>query len=184
MEKTLAAQNDNLEVCHKTNDRSSTAAQLLNNEYVELTASEVNTSIQNGNENESKSTLSISPMTYEDNLKESRASLMSDTQVESSPKIPTPPYLCSETFEGSIGDCDEIRSINESSDDNCKEEVLEVKVNSETLSEMDFSEESISSFEEESVSTFEDDTVLDSTKQSSIESVSHSYGSSFASEGG
>lgn len=184
LEKTLAAQNDNLEVCHKTNDRSSTAAQLLNNEYVELTASEVNTSIQNGNENESKSTLSISPMTYEDNLKESRASLMSDTQVESSPKIPTPPYLCSETFEGSIGDCDEIRSINESSDDNCKEEVLEVKVNSETLSEMDFSEESISSFEEESVSTFEDDTVLDSTKQSSIESVSHSYGSSFASEGG
>ena len=39
-----------------------------------------------------------------------------------------------------------------------------------------------SSFEEESVSTFEDDKVPDSTKQSSTESVSYSYGSSFASE--
>ena len=71
LEKTLAAQTDNVEVCRETNDRSSTAAQLLNAEHVELTASEVNTSIQNGNENESKSNLSISPMIHEENLKES-----------------------------------------------------------------------------------------------------------------
>ena len=180
LEKTLPA----VEVCRKPNDRPSTAAQLLYNENVKLTASEVNESTQNDNENESKSTLSISPMIYEENLKESRDSPMSDTQSKSSPKIPTPLYyLCSESVEGSVGDCDEIQSINKSSDEKCKAEVLVVaRVDSETPSEVDFSEESVSSFEEESVSTFEDEKVPESTKQSSTESVSYSYGSSFASE--
>jgi len=58
---------------------------------------------------------------------------MSDTQSKSSPKIPIPLYLCSESVEGSIGECDE----------KCKAEVLVVaRVDSETPSEVDFSEES------------------------------------------
>jgi|AntRauTorckE5430_2_1112549.scaffolds.fasta_scaffold03229_1 chromosome segregation ATPase len=191
LEKAMAVQAQSWERCHK----SYNATKIDSNEEAKLKDSKTARPSEDRNVvfPTQQSGSPISPKNSNLNLEEATVSKFSnekgandDKNVEAHGTL-SPPFACSESIEGSIGECDELQTINGSpmKSDQKTMQVRPFNAGSAPPSEVDFSDESVSSFEEESVSTFEDDqdiakSLKGVSKQNSIESTS--YGSSFASD--